>query len=57
MQIIDPNVAMTLLVVAVVAAAAAAALFVTTLVTVTRRERIARHETIPTYYGHLHFAR
>lgn len=59
MQIIDPTAAITLLVVAGIAALAAVALAVVALpatLRVTRRDRMARHESIPTYYGRLHFA-
>ena len=59
MQIIDPTAVLTLLVVTGIAALAAvvlAALALPTTLRVTRRDRIARHESIPTYYGRLHFA-
>jgi hypothetical protein len=59
MQLLDPTVAIALLV--LVGAAALAAL-VLALVAVppalreTRSDRIARRESIPAYYGKLHFA-
>lgn len=59
MQIIDPAAALTLLVVvgiAALAAVALAAIVLPSTLTVTRRDRQARHESVPTYYGRLHFA-
>lgn len=59
MQIIDPTAAILLLVVAGLAALAAVVFAVAALpatLTVTRRERLSRHESIPAYYGRLHFA-
>lgn len=58
MQILDPTVVITLLVVVSLAALAAVVLAVVALpptLSVTRRERLARHESIPVYYGRLHF--
>ena len=58
MQFIDPTLASLLLagvaVVAVVGGALAVAVLPSTL-RVTRGDRMARHESIPTYYGRLHF--
>ncbi|PKH44387.1 hypothetical protein SAMN05192575_102460 [Nocardioides alpinus] len=59
MQIFDPTAAIALLVVVVIAALAAVALAAVALpstLRVTRRDRQARHESIPAYYGRLHFA-
>lgn len=59
MQLIDPTAVITLLVVVGIAALAALAMAVVALpstLRVTRRDRQARHESIPTYYGKLHFA-
>lgn len=59
MQFIDPAAALTFLVIVGIAALAAVAMAVATLpatLAVTRRERLRRHESIPTYYGRLHFA-
>jgi hypothetical protein len=59
MQILDPAAAYTLLVVVVTAALAAVVLLagaVTVGLRTARRDRIARRESIPTYYGRLHFA-
>lgn len=59
MQLIDPTAVITLLVVVGVAALAALAMAAVALpstLRVTRRDRQARHESIPTYYGKLHFA-
>ena len=59
MQLIDPTAAITLLVIVGIAALAAVVLAVVALpatLTVTRRERLRRHESIPAYYGRLHFA-
>ena len=59
MQIIDPTAVITLLVVTGIAALTAVvltALALPTTLRLTRRDRMARHESIPTYYGRLHFA-
>ena len=59
MQIVDPTAAIALLVVVGVAALAAVALAVVALPATlreTRTDRIARRESIPAYYGKLHFA-
>ena len=59
MQIIDSTAALTLLVVTGIAALAAIVLAVAVLpgtLRVTRSDRIVRHESIPAYYGRLHFA-
>ena len=59
MQIIDPAAAYLLLAVAGLASLAVAVLVVVGLppaLRETRRDRVARHESIPTYYGRLHFA-
>jgi hypothetical protein len=59
MQLIDPTAVVTLLVVVGIAALAAVAMAAAVLpatLRVTRRDRQARHESIPTYYGKLHFA-
>ena len=59
MQIIDPAAALTLLVIVGIAAVAAVAMAAgafTSALAGTRRDRRARHESIPAYYGRLHFA-
>lgn len=59
MQLIDPIAVTFLLVVvglAAVAAVALAALALPATLRVTRRDRHARRESIPAYYGRLHFA-
>ena len=59
MQLIDPTAVVTLLVVVGIAALAAltmAAVVLPSTLRVTRTDRQARHESIPTYYGKLHFA-
>ena len=59
MQLIDPVAAITLLVVVAIAALAAVAMAAVVLpstLSVTRRDRKARRESIPAYYGRLHFA-
>jgi signal transduction histidine kinase len=59
MQLLDPAAAYTLLVVVVAAALAVVVLVAATMTVAlreTRRDRVARHESIPTYYGRLHFA-
>ena len=59
MQLIDPTAVFALLVVVGIAALAAltmAAVALPATLRVTRRDRQARHESIPTYYGRLHFA-
>lgn len=59
MQLIDPTAAIALLVIVGVAAVAAlvlAAVAVPAALRETRGDRKARRESIPTYYGRLHFA-
>jgi hypothetical protein len=59
MQLIDTTAVITLLVVVGIAALAAitlAAVAVPATLRETRRDRQARRESIPTYYGRLHFA-
>ena len=59
MQLLDPTAVIALLVlvgVAAVAAVALAAVTVPAALRETRRDRMTRHESIPTYYGRLHFA-
>ena len=59
MQLIDPTVVIALMVVvglAAVAATALAAVAVPATLRETRSDRMARRESIPTYYGRLHFA-
>ena len=59
MQLIDPTAVVTLLVVVGIAAVVAIALAAVALpaaLRVTRTDRQARRESIPTYYGRLHFA-
>lgn len=59
MQLIDPAAVITLLVVvgiAAVAAIAMAAVVLPATLRVTREDRQARRESIPAYYGRLHFA-
>jgi hypothetical protein len=59
MQILDPAVIITLMVVVGVAALTAVVLAAVALPAVlreTRSDRMARHESIPAYYGRLHFA-
>ena len=59
MQILDPAVVITLMVVVGIAALAAVVLAAVSLPAVlrsTRRDRQVRHESIPAYYGRLHFA-
>ena len=59
MQILDPTAVITLLVATGLAALAAVVLTLAVLpatVRETRSDRMARRESIPTYYGRLHFA-
>ena len=59
MQILDPAVIITLMVVVGIAALAAvvlAAVALPALLRSTRSDRMVRHESIPAYYGRLHFA-
>lgn len=59
MQLIDPTAALTLLLVAGIAALTAvmlAAAVLPSTLRATRRDRKARRESIPAYYGRLHFA-
>ena len=59
MQLIDTTAVITLLVVVGIAALAAIAMAAVALpatLRVTRRDRKVRHESIPAYYGRLHFA-
>ncbi|MCY7399927.1 MAG: hypothetical protein LH477_03030 [Nocardioides sp.] len=59
MQIIDPTAVTTRLVIVGLVSVAAVALMVLALpgtLQLTRRDRVARHESIPTYDGRLHFA-
>lgn len=59
MQLLDPTVVYSFLALVVVLAVAAIALVATTLPAAlreTRTDRIARRESIPAYYGRLHFA-
>ena len=59
MQLIDPAAAvalMTLVGVAALAAVVLAAVALPATLRETRSDRKARHESIPTYYGRLHFA-
>ena len=59
MQILDPTAVIALLVVTSLAALAAVVLTLAVLpatVRETRSDRMARRESIPTYYGRLHFA-
>ena len=59
MQILDPPAVIALLVVTSLAALAAVVLTLAVLpatVRETRSDRMARRESIPTYYGRLHFA-
>jgi hypothetical protein len=59
MQLLDPTAVITLLVVVGLAALAAVVLAVVALPSTlreTRQDRQARSESIPAYYGRLHFA-
>ena len=59
MQLLDPTVVITLVAVIGIAALASlvlAAVALTPIFRSTRRDRQARHESVPTYYGRLHFA-
>jgi hypothetical protein len=59
MQLIDTSAVVTLLVLVGIAALAAitmAAIAVPATLRETRRDRVSRRESIPTYYGRLHFA-
>ena len=59
MQLLDPTAVTFLLVVVGIAALASVALAAVALpatLRVTRRDRMARRESIPGYYGRLHFA-
>jgi hypothetical protein len=59
MQLLDPTAVITLLVVVGIAALAAVALAAVALPAAlreTRRDRQTRRESIPAYYGRLHFA-
>ncbi len=58
MEFIDTNAVFTLFAVVSIVAAVALVLIVAVLpstLKITRRDRVARHESIPTYYGRLHF--
>lgn len=58
MQLLDPtSVALFVALVSVAALAAGvlAALVLPDELRITRRDRLQRHESIPTYYGRLHF--
>ncbi|MCY4727877.1 hypothetical protein NYO98_16445 [Nocardioides sp. STR2] len=59
MQLIDPAAAIALMVLVGIAALTAVALAAVVLPATlreTRHDRVARRESIPTYYGRLHFA-
>lgn len=59
MQLLDPTVIIALLVVVGLAALTAVVLTIVALpsaLAVTRSERLRRRESIPVYYGRLHFA-
>ena len=59
MQLLDPAAVITLLAlvgVAVLAALVLAAVALPATLRETRTDRHRRHESIPTYYGRLHFA-
>jgi hypothetical protein len=59
MQLIDPTAVTVLLVVVGVTALVVVGLLAASLVVGVRgarRDRLARHESIPAYYGRLHFA-
>ena len=59
MQLLDTHVVTMLLVLVGLAASVSVALIATVAfraLSITRRDRVARHESIPTYYGRLHFA-
>ena len=59
MQLLDPTAVTVLLVIVGIAALAVVGLLALSLVVgmrSTRRDRLARHESIPAYYGRLHFA-
>lgn len=59
MQLLDPTPVLVFLLAVLGVAAVALALVVAALpgaLRTTRRDRLTRHETIPTYYGRLHFA-
>ncbi len=59
MQLLDPTVVISLMVVIGIAALASvvlAAVALPSALTMTRRDRQVRHESIPAYYGRLHFA-
>lgn len=59
MQLIDPAAVTFLLAVVTLAVLAVVVLVATSLpgaLRLTRRDRVARRESIPTYYGRLHFA-
>jgi hypothetical protein len=59
MQILDPTAAIFLVVLVGVAALAAVVLALVAVppaLRETRSDRVARRESIPTYYGRLHFA-
>ena len=59
MQLLDPAVVITLMVVIGIAALASlvlAAVSLPPVIRATRSDRQARHESVPAYYGRLHFA-
>ena len=59
MQLLDPTAVIALVVIVGIVALAAVALAAVALpatLRVTRRDRLVRHETVPVYYGRLHFA-
>jgi hypothetical protein len=59
MQLLDPTAVITLLAlvgIAVLAAVVLAAVAVPAALRETRNDRQSRRESIPTYYGRLHFA-
>ena len=59
MQLLDPTVVIALMVVIGIAALASvvlAAIALPSAIRATRRDRQVRHESIPAYYGRLHFA-
>jgi hypothetical protein len=59
MQIIDPTIVIALMTLVGIAALAAVTLVLVAVPAAlreTRGDRIARRESVPTYYGRLHFA-
>jgi len=59
MQLIDPTAVIAFLAVVGIAALAGvvmAAVALSSTLRETRTDRVARHESVPTYYGRLHFA-